>query len=453
MTTHAAFPTVLLVGLNHRTAPFAVRERLTLDGEGLSEVLTGLYQAGRSQGLLDELVILSTCNRLEVYVVSTRPTEAKPFLIARLFSPGDDSFSHPDTFLYTKTDRAAAAHLLRVAAGLDSQILGETQILGQVGMAWETARAAAACGPILSRLFQQAVHTGKRARTETEIGRHPTSVAHVAVRQAATVLGDLRERTALLIGAGEMARLAALTLHKHGLGRLFCLNRTKARAEALMREVGGQALDWDRLGETLAVVDLVVSATTAPHLVVTFADVEQAMRRREGRSLVLLDIAIPRDIDPAVDALPNVIRYDMNDLHSRIDAHFARRAAAVPAVEHLVATETAAFMAWFHGLTVVPVVVGLRRHAETIARQEAERTRQRLRRHPPDPDRIDREVAWMAERIVAKLLHEPILRLKARAAQGDGLGPAQTVSELFALETSPFAVMTGDRQAGAGCHE
>lgn len=437
MTTHVALPTVLVVGLNHRTAPFKVRERLALDGEGLRDVLAGLYQAGRSQGIWDELVILSTCNRLEVYVATTHPAEAERFLITRLASLREGPPLELNTFLYIHRDRPAVAHLLRVAAGLDSQILGETQILGQVGMAWETAREAATCGPILSRLFQQAVHTGKRARTETEIGRHPTSVAHVAVRQAASVLGDLRARTALLIGAGEMARLAALTLHKHGLGRLLCLNRTKARAETLTREIGGQALDWTQLGEALVMADLVVSATAAPHLVVTFADVEGAMRRREGRPLVLLDIAIPRDIDPAVDALPSVIRYDMNDLHSRIDAHFARRAAAVPAVERIIAVEADAFMAWFHGLTVVPVVVGLRRRAEAIAHQEAERTCQRLRRQSPDPDRIDREVVWLADRIVAKLLHEPILRLKARAAQGDGLILAQTVSELFALEISP----------------
>lgn len=431
-------PPILLVGLNHRTAPILVREQLSFDACALPIVASDLHAAGVNLGVLQEVVVISTCNRLEVYTVTTAPAQAVALIEAQIARQRQMTPDELATYLYVKTDAAAIDHLLHVASGLDSLILGEAQILGQVANALAAAQSSGASGPILTQLFNRALHCGKRARAETPISSYTTSISHAAVRHAEAVLGDLSQRRALLIGAGEMAELAAAALQQHRIAAILCINRTLARAEQLAMRVGGRAVEWARLDEALTAVDLVISATAAPHIVLAREQVAQAMQARGGRPLLLFDIALPRDIEPTIDTLPDVRRFDIDHLRSSIDANLARREAAIPLVEAIIAEEAAALGAWLSGREVMPTMLELRRHAETIARQEVQRTLHRLRHHTPDPDRISQEVERLAERIVAKLLHEPTVRLKAQAADGNGAAYAQALSELFAL-TPPAA--------------
>ncbi len=435
-------PSILLVGLNHRTAPIDVREQFSFDACTLPMVAGDLYATGAKQGVLQEVVVVSTCNRLEVYAVSTAPAPGLALIqteIARQRHASPDGLA---SYLYVKTDNDAVDHLLHVAAGLDSLILGEAQILGQVSHALSAAQASGASGPILTQLFNRALHCGKRARTETPIGSYTTSISHAAIRQAEAVIGDLSHRSALVIGAGEMAELAATALRQHRIASIICINRTRTRAEQLAMKVGGRAVDWARLHEALAAVDLVISATAAPHIVLSVQEMTQAMRLRSGRPLLIFDIALPRDIEPEVDTLPDVRRFDIDDLRSHIDANLARREAAIPLVEAIIAQEVASMWAWLGGREVLPTVLELRRHAEEIARQEVDRTLHRLRHYTTDHDRISHEVERLADRIVAKLLHAPTVRLKAQAADGNGAHYAQAVSELFALTPPDVAILT-----------
>jgi glutamyl-tRNA reductase len=433
-------PSILLVGLNHRTAPIDVREQVSFDACSLPMVVGDLFTLGAKQGVLHEAVVVSTCNRLEVYAVTTAPARAIALIEAQIARQRQMMPDELAAYLYVETGDAAIEHLFHVAAGLDSLILGEAQILGQVANALTAAQSSGASGPLLTQLFNRALHCGKRARTETPIGSYTTSISHAAVRHAEAVLGDLSQRRALVIGAGEMAELAATALQQHRIASIVFINRTLARAEQLAMKVGGRAVDWARLDEALQSVDVVISATAAPHIVLSAQEVAHAMPARAGRPLLLFDIALPRDIEPDVDVLPDVLRYDIDHLRSSIDANLARREAAIPLVEAIIVQETATLSAWLSGREVLPTVLELRRHAESIARQEVDRTLQRLRHQTPDDDRINQEVERLAERIVAKLLHAPTVRLKAQAAGGNGATYAQTLSELFAL--TPTAVTT-----------
>ncbi len=448
---------IVLVGLSHRTTPIELRERFAVEPSCLQTATGELYARGTAQGVLQELVLLSTCNRLEAYAVSADPGRGAPWLVAQLAEPWSDTALDPTPYFYVKQDEAAVTHLLRVACGLDSLILGEAQILGQVGQAVELARTAGCSGAILTRLFEHAVYCGKRARAETAIGTHTTSISHAAVQQAKTVLGHLGRCHALIIGAGEMAQLAAVALQQHGIGSIFCINRTLSHGERLAAQVNGRAVPWHQMLEALAVVDLVISATAAPYPVLTAAMVAQVMTMRNGRPLLLIDIALPRDIEVEVDGLPGVIRYDMDHLRSHVDANLARRRAAIPQVEAIIAQESAVFREWLNTRPVLSTLVELRRRAEAIASQEVENTLHRLLHQPPDEERIVEEVRRLANRMVAKLLHEPTVRLKAQAAKGHGACYARILSELFALEaddqgqTTALAPGSSPEKGGDAC--
>lgn len=440
-------PSIILAGLNHRTAHIDVRERLSFDACSLPMVVDDLHRACTHSGDLQEVVILSTCNRLEVYATSDDPEAGWAAINRLLAQQGNLPASEVDRLLYLRHDRDAIQHLMSVAAGLDSLILGEPQILGQVASAHAAGQVNGGSGPILSHLFNQALHCGKRARTETPIGSYTTSISHAAVRLAEHEMGDLATRRALVIGAGEMAELAATALHQHGVGTIFCVNRTQARAERLAMTVGGRALDWTRLDEALAAADIVISATSAPHVVLTADDITRALAVRRDHALLLFDIALPRDIDVAVAGLDGVTLFDIDDLRDTIDANRARREEAVPQVEAIVAEETGALLDWLHGREVLPALMELRRQAQSVASLELERTLRRLTNlergpAPVDAERLEREVSTMASRIVAKLLHEPTVRLKAQAANGNGAVYAHVLSELFDLSEAHGAGIT-----------
>lgn len=423
--------TILLVGLNHQTAPVELRERFYLSDAHLRQALNTLWY-DEQYNLFAESVIISTCNRLEIYAVAESAVagfDAMARFLAQLHH-----VSHDELYacLYFMEGRAAIEHLMRVATGLNSLVLGESQILGQVSHALAVAQSAETAGGHLSQLFSHAVHAGKRARTETDISRHTTSVSHAAALLAERDLGRLDGVRALVVGAGEMAELAARALQMHDTGAIQIISRTYSHAQALAAQLEVTARDWSELAAALAEADLVIAATGAPHTVIHREDVAAALDSHH-RPLLLIDIAVPRDVDDDVREVPGVRLYDIDDLKLVVDQHLAQRQAAVAQVEQIVAEELAVILEWLHSREVVPVIVDLRRKVQEIAESELEQALRRMS-HLDEHDR--KVVDQMVHRIVNKLLHTPTTALRAHAADGDSLVYAAAVRELFALEAS-----------------
>lgn len=428
---------IVLVGMNHTTAPVHVRERVALSGEALPEALENLQallqtpeQACHSDLTRGEGAILSTCNRLEVYVaVSDGNTGVAGRIEQFLADLGGFPPAALSPHLYRYKTEEAVRHLLRVAAGLDSMVLGEPQILGQVADAYQAALAMGTMGPILSALFRQAIHAGKRARTETAIGRHPTSVSNAAVALASQVLGDLKGRRVLLVGAGEMAEAAVRSLVAAGASEFRIISRTYVRADELARPFGGSAMAWEQIGEALNWADIVLTSAAAPHTIIHAEGIRQIMAGRGERPLFFIDVAVPRNVDPAVEQIPHVYLYDIDDLHSITDESLAERRREIPKVEAIVAEEAEEYLTWLRVQSVVPTLKELRSKAEAIAREELQKTLTRLPRLSESERRI---IAAMTHSIVQKILHEPTVRLKEHASNGrDVYGEA--LRELFGL--------------------
>lgn len=422
--------TIVLVGLNHETAPVELRECFYLSDEQLRRALDLLWY-GEAYHTLNESVIISTCNRLELYAVADHAEVGFETLTAFLAD-----FYHVDReqlgpALYFRDDRAAIDHLMRVATGLNSLVLGETQILGQVANALAAARAAETVGAHLTHLFNHAIHAGKRAHTETNISRNTMSVSHTAARLAEQTLGQLDATRALVVGAGEMAELAARALQMHGAQNIEIVSRTYHHAEALAQQIGVSARDWSQLTNALMEADLVIAATGAPHSVIHVADVEAALASQPDRPRLLIDIAVPRDIDDAVRALPRVTLYDIDDLQVVVDHHHTERRAAVEQVEAIIAVELDNYLDWLNTRQVVPTIVELRQHARALADAELE---QALRRIEYLDEHDQKIIQQMVHRIVNKFLHAPTAALKAKAADDDSLAYAAAVRELFALD-------------------
>lgn len=425
---------LVVVGLNYRTAPVELREKLTLSGCALQialEDLRGCITADENgKQPISEAAILSTCNRLEVYALAHSPVEGstlvEQFLGKLQNIPAADLRPH----LYRHMGDGAVRHLMRVACGLDSMILGETQILGQVTQAFEDARSAGMTGPILSHLFAQVIHTGKRARTESSISRYTTSVSHAGALLLMEKLERRNSARVLVIGAGEMALLAAQALRRFNVSDMAFVNRTYTRAETLANETGGRALTWHELNEALTWADAVICATGAPHTVIYRRDLEAVLAQRESRPLVIVDIAVPRDVEDSVRELDGVQVFDIDDLQTVVDANLELRKAAVPQVETIIDEEMLRFAEWYHSRQVTPVIKNLREWAQNVAAEELEQTLNRL----PDADERTRQmVSRLAHRLVNRLLHEPTTRLRVQAAEGNGYGYAHAVRELFAL--------------------
>lgn len=427
---------IAVIGLSHRTASVALREKVSALTSVLASPAAANDGAESARGMfpaLDELVILSTCNRLEVYCSAARPDDGiaavESFLSARL----DTGIAELGTHLYRHTGDDAALHLMRVACGLDSMIFGETQVLGQIAQAFEDARLHGQAGPVLSRLFAQAIHTGKRAHTETAISRSTTSVSHAAAQLVLEKLPHHADAKILLIGAGEMTGLAARALQRLGVGALTLVNRTFERAEALAAEFGGAALPWSALESALIWADAVICATGAPHTVVYRRDVAAALIRRGQRPLILMDIAVPRDIEDGVQDLSGVHYYDIDALRTVVDKNAAQRQAAAPQVEAIIKQEAEQFFAWQRGRQVTPVIRDLRDWAQSIADDELEAALDRL----SGADERTREiVSRMAHRLVKRLLHEPTARLRLQANGDNGNSYAEAIRELFALNSA-----------------
>jgi glutamyl-tRNA reductase len=396
---------IILVGLNHRTAPVELREQLALSGCALHMALEELSVAAPC---IHEHIILSTCNRLEIYAVVNSDPEGWATIEKFLCEVQNIQRETLHPHLYFMSSEAAVTHLMRVAAGLDSMVLGEPQILGQVTQALADAQSVGSVGAVLSHLFTQAIHAGKRARSETAISRHTTSVSYAAALLISDRLGGLRDRRVLVIGAGEMAVLAAKALAAHGAAGMRFVNRTFTRAEALAQQFGGEALSWYHLHDALAWADVVISATGAPHTVLYQRDIEPALAERGGQPLLIVDIAVPRDVEEAVGQLEGVERCDIDALQAAVDSNMAQRQAAVPQVEAILEVEQANFQHWLYSRQVAPVITELQRWARQIAEVEAALAVNRL---GADERHLEPIITKMAHRLVNKLLHEPTVRL------------------------------------------
>jgi glutamyl-tRNA reductase len=402
-----------LAGVSHHRAPIELRERVALDLEACRAL---------AQRLDGEAVVLSTCNRTELYLV--REEHVDDEAVAALAQLAGERADDLAAALYRLRDEAAALHLFRVAAGLDSLVPGEGEILGQVRAAFE----AGAAGPFLDRLFRQALHTGKRVRMETAIGESPASVPSAAAALAQQVFGDLTGRRVLLLGAGKISESAARNLRSRGAEIGVVANRTLAHGEDLARKLGAQALALDALAAELERADVVVSATSASELVLSRESVAAAVRARRGRPLLLLDLAVPRDLDPAINELDGCFLYDVDDLEAVVIETLSGRRGEAARAEQLVAGEADRFREWQASLDIVPTIASLRALAEEIRDRELLKAGGRL------SERERKHIESVTSQIVAKLLHLPTIRLKEAAAAADGVVYADVVKHLFGLE-------------------
>jgi glutamyl-tRNA reductase len=417
---------VVVVGLNHRTVPLELLERMTVADATLPKALHDL----RSRPSVLEAVVLSTCMRTEVYVETDRyhaaAGDVRNFL-AELSGAPPEAFSD---HVYDYYDDAAVAHLFGVAAGLDSAVLGEGEILGQVRTAWEHARAEDAAGPVLSSLFRHALEVGKRARTETAIARGVTSLAAAAVAMAADAVGSLAELAVLVVGTGEMGEGMALSLAARGVGRMIVASRSESRAEALATRVGGTAVSMDEVAGHLGVVDVMLTGTGAPGVLLSVDEAAAALARRGGRPLLIVDIAVPRDVDPGVRGLAGVRLLDMDDLVAFAEAGMAVRRGEIDTVRAIVAEEVERFTDVSTARTVAPLVAALHERGEKLRQAELDRLAGRL---AGLDERQRRAIETLTRGLVAKLLHEPTVRLKAEAGTPRGERLAEALRSLFEL--------------------
>ncbi|MBK5222536.1 MAG: glutamyl-tRNA reductase [Acidimicrobiia bacterium] len=417
---------VVAIGLNHRTVPLELLERTTVDATRLPKVLADL--AGRAN--LTEVVVLSTCNRTEVYAVVKRFHGAygdiRDSLSEAAFLPPEGLSDH----LYAHYDADAVRHLFSVAGGLDSAVLGESEILGQVKSAWDLAQREGTVGPSLNLLFRHALETGKRARTETTISHHTTSISQAAVAMAIDELGSIDGSKVVVLGAGEMGEGMATSLLGAGAGEVVVANRTWDRAVEVAGRVGGRAVRLTDLDAVIADADLLLTSTGAASLMVEHADLADAMARRPARPLLIVDIAVPRDVDPAAADLPGVTLLDMTDLRRFAEIGLRGRQGEVSAVRRIVDDEVGRFTEVRSAREAAPLISEWRQRAEVLRQAELDRYRTRLE-HLPEHDRDTVEA--LTRGLLAKLLHEPTVRLKGAAGtpRGERLGDA--LRDLFDL--------------------
>lgn len=418
-------PVIQCLGISHNTAEVALRERFAVAENGSADLLRRTYE----RLALNELVVLSTCNRVEFYFTSTSPSDR---MLDRLVSDhAGMSMAEIGSRLYRLVDLQVASHLFRVAAGLDSSVLGEPQILGQVSQAYQAALQAGTAGKTLSRLFQDAIHSGKRVRSETDLGRNSTSIPSIAAQLASERVHDLAEAQIVLLGAGEMAELAIEALRKRGAQKIQVINRSLAGACQLAARWHGKAGTLDELTAALHRADLMITSSSAPHALITTEVVAQAMSHRSNRPMTIIDIAFPRDVEPAVDDVPGVRVYDLDALNQDLDEGLKARLQEVPKVESILVRELDRFKAYLHAQEVAPLIVQIRDHAEEIRQRELERGLKRL-------EGLSKEqmaqVSTLTQSLVNKILHHPTTCLRGVAGTVDHELYAEVAGELFGLD-------------------
>lgn len=418
--------TLFVAGLSHKNAAIELREQLAVEEDKLRELLHDL----QASEVLHEVLLLSTCNRVEVYGVADAPGEARALVFRSLCRHRGVDLGTVEAALYTHLDADAVHHAFRVSASLDSMMIGEPQILGQVKDAFALAQACGTVGPHLHPLFSQAFNVAKRVRTETEIARHAVSVSFAAVELAKKIFDGLGGRAVLLVGAGKMSELASRHLVEQGAFPIYVANRTWARAQDLARALSGIAVPWDELLTALAAVDIVVTSTGASAPVITRAAVGRVMHERRGRPLFFIDIAVPRDVEAGVDALDDVYRYDVDDLKQVVDANLRERAREAQRAEALVEREVAKFVARQGDVEVIPTIVSLRARLEDIRLGEVRKTLARL----PDAGPETRAaIEALSSGIVNKILHAPVAKLRESSRSGASRSWLELVHELFGL--------------------
>jgi glutamyl-tRNA reductase len=425
------------VGLSHKTAPVEVRERIALDEAEAVRLASSLLASDR----IAEVLCLSTCNRTEVYAYAVGADDVRALALRELAGLADAATL--EGCAYTYEGREAIAHLFRVASGLDSMVVGEAQILAQLKSAYQLAARSASIGMALDRLCRHALETGKRVRTQTNVGCGAVSVSSAAVELALQVFGTLQNCVALILGAGETSELTATHLRAHGVKKILICNRTYETSNHLARRVGGRAVHWGGLEQHLRAADIVISSTAAPHYVVTRGEVESIMRTRKDRPLFVIDIAVPRDCEPEIGAIDGVHLYDIDDLTCAVESNRGERAREATLAEGIVVEEVGKAEAWLAGLEVVPTIVALRGEIERLRNAELARS---LRRLSDADERTRQEIEAFSRRLTNKILHVPTTRLQDLAARDDTYVYVRAVRRLFALDEQDHAPTDG----GAG---
>ncbi|NLI82540.1 MAG: glutamyl-tRNA reductase [Deltaproteobacteria bacterium] len=419
---------IVLVGMNHRTAPVEVREQLAVGCRNQVDPLQLLPRLDH----VDELYYLSTCNRVEFLFTSRCKKEAVEevacVLNEYLGKPGKSSL---ESFVYVHEGLAAVSHIFRVASSLDSMVVGEPQILGQIKAAYREATERRTVGVILNRLLHKTFSVAKRVRSETSIGSHAVSISYAAVELARKIFGTLEDKRVLLIGAGEMVELAAEHFLSHGVGHMTVANRTLERAVELARQFKADTIAFEHIPDVLKSVDIVLSSTGSPEPIVHYQEVKSRMRERRNRPIFFIDIAVPRDIDPRINEIENVYLYDIDDLQGVVDINRDQRQKEAEKAEHIVAEEALKFGIWLQTLDVVPTIVALRNKAEGIRCGELQKTFSQL----PHLTQKDREsIELLTQSIVKKLLHDPIVFLKKKSARESRQTFSDFTQQLFNLE-------------------
>lgn len=417
---------LFIIGLNHKTAPLGLRELLHVTPADLPGALASVADVPQ----LQERAIVSTCNRFEVYGACAELEMARKAIEAFLCRRSGLLSGDLRKRLYFRVAEACVDHAFRVASGFDSMVVGEPQVLGQVKNAFQAAMEARVTGPLLNRLFARAMHVAKRVRTETSIATTATSVPGAAVELAKKIFGDLGNATTLLLGAGEMAELAARRLADEGVRSMRVSTRHLCRAEEVARRLGAKPVDFAVLQQALAEADIVISSTAAPHCVVRLADVVGAMRVRHNRPLFLIDIAVPRDIDPAVTELNNVYLYDIDDLQAVVEQNLNYRRREMEQAENILAVEVRRFVDGLRSFDVVPTIIRLREHMEVMRKAEVRAALAKITGLAPRERRV---IEAMSRQIVNKVLHHPTVELKRMSDQERGLLYTEILRSLFNL--------------------
>jgi glutamyl-tRNA reductase len=443
---------VIVVGLSHRTAPVDLRERVDFQGR-----VESALRALAARGSTEEAVVLSTCNRAELYAACEDPGAARDDLASFMSEFHGVDRSQLVPHVYDLTDLEAARHLLRVASGLDSLVVGEPQILGQVKEAHTLATGAQTVGPVLNRLFHASFAAGKRVRTETGLASGAVSVSYAAVALARKIFGDLAGRNVLVIGAGEMGKLTAQHMKSQGVQQVTITSRTMAHAVRTAEAIGGaSAAPWEEMDTTLGASDIVITATGAGTTILTKAHVEAVMRPRRSRPLFIIDIAVPRDVESAAGEIEQVFLYNIDDLQTTVRENLARRASEVLRAEAIVAEEVGKFSAWLRSRGAVPTVVALRQKFESIRRSEVERLDFKLSALSPEARPMARAcVDEITRLMVEKLLLMPTEQLKDLGEQETLAVYSEALTRLFGLSGSVDSEHTPDvpeqnRGAGSG---
>lgn len=418
---------LVVVGLSHKTAPVAIREKLSFPPDALDEALMALTSCDQ----VAEAVILSTCNRTEVYAVAPDDSDGVDAVVGFLAEHRSLDREEIWPYLYVQTGEAAVRHLFRVVSSLDSMVVGEAQILGQVKSAYERALEAGSTRAVFNKLFRQSFEVGKRVRTETAIGESAVSVSYAAVELAKKVFDTLDGRTVLVLGAGEMSELTVKHLVSNGVEKVLVANRTFERARDMASRFNGAAVPYEHFYESIRDADIVISSTAANGYVIQ-KDRLASVARHRSRPLFLIDIAVPRDIDPAVNDLPDVFLYDIDGLNGVVEANLEERMAEARRAEGIIDEEIAAFLRWSESMEVVPTVTAIRAKAEVIRQMELEKALKKL--DLSDKDRKTVEALTCA--IVNKMLHGPTARLKKLCSGKDGYVYVEAARVIYGLDDS-----------------